>query len=1050
MGSSDSFLVRWSRFFIDKYRVTIIILIAILVAGLWGVGNNQRQDFPQIPTNFIFVQTVYPGASAADIEQEVIIPVEQAVDELAGVKSLRSNISNSFAFVTVEMEDVLETENAAETLSTEVAKLGLPSDAETSVEVLDPTGPSLSLGLVSTEDQTINQMLDYASEVRSRLLAASPGIEKIDIVPGNEFVITITLDASAVVQAGLSYDLVKSTIQSQLTSLPGGMVETESGQEKSIIIQAPVQSLDDLRRTSFGPVTLGDLAEFNREATGSSVTFGGYVKDGTAEVKEAVYFLVLKKADGDIIEISEAVRETTEEIQSVVLPEGMELVVLYDTSPFITDQISTLLNNGLLGLILILIVLLFFINFRAAVVVALIIPMVFLITLFMLAVMDFTLNILTLFAMILTLGILVDNAIVIAEGMVHEVEKGAKRREAALTSIMKLGPAVTAATLTTVVVFIPFASIGGIVGEFMKFIPYTIIIMLLSSYFLAVTITPLLGRWLLRQQTYEERRASRIRGWEKALVLPAIVHYGQNFIDWLSRGYRHFMTGIYASGWRKFGVIAVTAILLFGSLGIFAPQLKFEEFPTNDSDTILVTLRTPTGTTTETQKEIFRQTLAEVVDLPHFQTAFTYEGLVWATFTPPQDRKDGITINQINDELDERLNFVRMNFSNDIEIVAEPAGYGPPESEFDIIVEFLGLNPEALARASTDLTEFLANEEGVVETEETLVTDLQVAVEVDLDQDRLASQNVNSLAAAGTVNAVFSPQKIGSIVIRDDGVSDDVELAFADESTDSIEDLQNLRVPTLNGGTTDLNSVAEISEVERLASLARLNGSRVAAVNISVDDDTDPAAIEKKIRDRYTEEKLVELGLAKDGIIFGGLFATFSEDYGNLQIVFLLAMLLVYLILVYQFNSYIQPGLILFAVPLALIGVFPGLLLVGSSLNMISGLGVIALVGIVVNDAIVFIATYNRYREEMPEASFADLLVRTGHTRFKPIFSTSITTIGGILPLTILDPFWRGLGTSIISGLIFSTVGTLIAIPVLYSVWKSLGNRLKKRYSKTQ
>ncbi len=179
MEEKPSLLTRWTNFFLDRYRVTILIIVAIVIAGIWGIFNNQRQDFPPIKANYIFVQATYPGASAADIEQEVMIPIEQAIDGVEGVKTLRSSAGNSFAFMTVEMEDVPKTEKAAETISAELPKIGLPANVETKVEILDPTGVSLALGIVGTNGQTTNNLLQYAGDVKSRILSASPDIKKL-------------------------------------------------------------------------------------------------------------------------------------------------------------------------------------------------------------------------------------------------------------------------------------------------------------------------------------------------------------------------------------------------------------------------------------------------------------------------------------------------------------------------------------------------------------------------------------------------------------------------------------------------------------------------------------------------------------------------------------------------------------------------------------------------------------------------------------------------------------------------------------------------------
>ena len=548
MKDNDFFIIRWSRFFIIHYRISILIMIAILIAGFWGVTNNQRQDFPTVPLNFIWIGATYPGASPADVEQEVVVPIEQAASAYDEVDYVQSKSQNSFGNIEVFVKDVDDINKVATKLNDEIGKLGLPDDVDVNVQTFDATGPSVAFGLVGKNGQDTNKLLPYASEVKARLEASSNDLKYIEIAPANEFKLQITLDTEKLTKNRLSYDLVKNAVLSQIVSLPGGTVETSEGRRESITVNAPVQTIEDIENISLGIVKLSEVATIKRlPKNDESVNYIGYVKEGEPKAKESVYLLAYKNDNGDIIRMSKDLQAEVDEInRSGILPADVEIVTGYNSAPFIEDQINSLLKNGWIGLVVILVVLLFFINLRTALVVALAIPIVFLIGLFALAVFNFTLNILTLFAIILTLGILVDNAIVIAEGMVHELEKGAKRRQAALTSIKKLGPAVTAATLTTIVVFIPFAAIGGIIGDFLKYIPYTIMIIVATSYLVAMSITPLLGRWILSEQTYEERRKSRLKNWQKVLILPAIVHWGQNLIDKLSRGYRQLMQKIYS------------------------------------------------------------------------------------------------------------------------------------------------------------------------------------------------------------------------------------------------------------------------------------------------------------------------------------------------------------------------------------------------------------------------------------------------------------------------------------------------------------------------
>ncbi|XOU94827.1 MAG: efflux RND transporter permease subunit [Candidatus Kerfeldbacteria bacterium] len=1046
MEKNESFMTRWSKFFITRYRISILILITIVIAGIWGVTNNQRQDFPSVPINFIFVSAVYPGASPADVEQQVVVPIEQIATTMDTVDYVRSSTRNSFAHIQIILTDSSKIDESITTLTNEINKLRLPSEVETTIQTVDAAGPSIALGLVGNNDQTTEELLQYATAVKTELESSSNDIDRIEISPTNEYVIKITLDAAELSKYQLSYELIKSVIQSQIISLPGGSVEDELGIKKSITINAPIQTLEDIQNINLGRVSLKDVATITRSPKNiDSAHYVGYNKDEESFAKESVYFMVFKKDNGDVINIFNSVNEKIDEIEkSDILPDDINLVVSYSIAPYVKNQLDSLLNNGYIGLILILIVLLFFINLRTALVVALVIPIVILISLFLMKLLDFTLNILTLFAMILTLGILVDNAIVIAEGMVHELEKGAKKVQAALIAVRKLGPAVLAATLSTIVVFIPFANLGGIMGDFLKFIPFTIMLIIATSYFVALTIMPLLGSWILKEETYEERRAQKVKPWQKMLIIPAIIHYGQNAINNLTIAYANMMKKIFNKTYLKIGVIAFMAILLVISFGLFAPKLPFEQFPSKDGANIQTDFTFPSGMAFEDKEEVFIQVQNEIITLPYFETFYTFGDTIYATFTEPVDRHDNTEIFDIEVILDKNLDKIRSNISDDISIKAQAVTFGPPVSEYDIVVEFLGNTDESLANATNDLINFL-NEDGSVskiynEREELLIP----SIEVELNSANLTRLGVNSMIAAGTINSTFSPQNIGSVAVTSNGQSDDIIIEFSDLSTDSIDDLNNIIIPSTTRGFVKLSEVAEVKNVETPISITRLDGERAATINIAVNENADVALLNTKIIDYLTENKLEEYGLTKDGVKYGGEYSEFTGDFENLQIIFLLAMVAVYLILVWQFYSYFQPALILFAVPLALIGVFPGLMLVGSSLNMISGLGVIALVGIVVNDAIVLIAAFNRYRQEFPEETMTELLVRTGRSRFKPIFSTSITTIGGILPLTIYDPFWTGLGTAIITGLVFSTIGTLVAIPVLYSLADSAGKFCKR------
>ncbi|MFC1721542.1 efflux RND transporter permease subunit [Patescibacteria group bacterium] len=1043
-GTKPKGFARWTRFFIDKYRISILIIIAIVVAGIMGVQDIPKQDFPDVPSNMMLVTAVYPGASSSDIEQEVIVPLENKLSELESISTMRSNAANNFGTIFVEFEDFQQLDNRVAEAGDLAKEVALPSDAEVNVEQIDVTGPIVAYAMAS-EEKSIEELLELTPAVVTYLESSSDEIREVMVLPEAELQVEITLDSKKLAKAQLTKDTVVEAVKAATTTLPGGFISTEDGLEKPIAINSTVTSLTDVRNIAIGSIELDDIADIKRvPADDESYTIAGYINDdGEAKSVESVYLMVSKKGDGDVLRVSDAVAAAVGEIhEEGIVPEDVTLEKAFDTSPYVRNMIRDLTENGLLGLVVILIVLLLFVNLRAGLVVALIIPLVFLITWFILPLIGYTLSILTLFAMILALGILVDNAIVIAEGTMANLERGMKKRFAALKAVKDFGPAIATATVTTILVLIPYAMMGGIMGEFFKYIPVTLIIMLVASFLLAISITPLFAKWLLRETTAEEKRKRKLKNWQKVLLFPALVFYAQRAIDCIVIRYRSMMQKLLAKKKWIALTVTLTIILLAVSFGYFLPKLEFTQFPENDGEQLAVSVEFPVGTPYEEKRDIYSQIGDEILTIPYFETFFFFEGQFMVFVTEPADRDDDVTVNDIVSDLDGKLEDLR---TDDLLIVANSQSYGPPSQDFDVIVEFTSTDSDASEKAVDDLEDFVKDKEHIDQISNGPRDLLVPAVEVEFDEDELARLAGSPMLSSVIINSVFSETDAGKVVIREDEVSDKVIVVFDEDAQSSVEDLEDVLIASPIGGQPfKLSDVADVKEKEKLESISRLDGQRVSAFKVKMTEDGDAAVLEQEIEDYLTADKLDEFGLEPTDALYGGEFAAMMETSSNLQIVFLIAVILVYIVLVYQFNSYGQPFFILFTVPLAMIGVFPGLYLVDSTLDMVSGLGVIALVGIVVNDAIVFIDYFNRTRRENPRMPLSQALVTTGQARFKPIFTTSITTIGGILPLTLNDPFWTGLGTSIISGLVFSTIGTLIVVPTVIYMFSRKPNKGKE------
>jgi multidrug efflux pump subunit AcrB len=1041
--NSSSLLSRWSSFFIKNYKISILLIIAMLVAGIWGLFNNQRQDFPTIESNYVSISARYIGASASDIEREVINPIEATLSSQdIEIKTLRSSATNHAGFIMVELEKVDEAAESAAKISEVVSSLSFPQGVEVKSELLEVMGPTIAYAVYSDELNK-NDLLEKAPAIANFLESATDDIKKIDVIPNPKTQIEVILDPEKVANFKLSQDLITNSIRSYVSTLPGGVITTEDNINKPINIVAPISNLEDLQNIAIGPIKLSDIAEVKRTIIeDNNLTYAGFIKDGKPTSKNSIYLMVYKTKNGDIINISQKTDEAVSQIyEKNIASENIKIAKVYDTTPAIQDQISTLVNNGIFGLILILITLMFFINFRAGIMVALIIPLALLLTLFLLPLLGFTINILTLFAMILTLGILVDNAIVITEGIVFRIEKGMNKLEASIQAVKDLGPAVTGATITTFIVFIPFAMMSGIMGEIMKYIPYTIMTMIAGSYLLAVTLTPLFGRWILKSKTDKPEKTHNLKTWQKVLILPALIFYFQKALDYIIEKYGRFMKKILTKSLSRWAVVSVTFILLLVSIFGFGPILKFESFPSNDSNVININFEYPSGTNLLTKEELAQKVGKEISELPHFESYFVFDNSVTALFTEPKDRTDGMTISQINQKLEERLEPIRKNLKPDTYIKSSAATYGPPEEAFDLIVEFTSDDETALQKATGELEKHLQSLDKVERIVNSNQAGLVSSVEVNLKKDELAKLQINPFLASQAINAFFSQSEAGSVSLKPDGTSEKIFVVYPEKSKQSIDSVKEIFIPTSQGTLVKLADVSEIKEVERLESIDHLNSKKVSSLKAALKDGENKQAFEAEIKNYLNEDKLKEFNLGKDDVSFGGFAASLNQDFSELGLIFILAILSIFIVLVYQFRSYSQPFLIMLTIPIAFIGILPGLKLVGSSINMISGLGVIAVVGIVVNDAIVFIDAANRLRKEYPQKNLLEALVEVGKSRIKPILSTSLTTIFGILSITVVDPFWVGLGTSIIAGLTFSTLGTLIVIPNLIYLFARKKNR---------
>ncbi|TET52588.1 MAG: efflux RND transporter permease subunit [Actinobacteria bacterium] len=1102
--SNPGYIAKWSNLFVNRWKISILLIIAIIIGGVFSAATLNREGFTEVNIPIGIVSTVMPGATSTDVEKKVTREIEEAVSPLEKVESVESFSSNSFSNVIVEFEFGADVDKKIQELKSAVSTASLPDEAEKpEIKQIAAGGVSMLINLIG--DYKRAELNNYAEVVEKRIKDGVTGVGKVNIIGGSDFEIKIKVDLSKMNKQDITFTQIKEAIAAKNISIPGGSIKSE-GKDLSIEVSHELNKIEDIKnivikqkvetpkvsapttsqnvtrqnnksasssanqsanqsqsqqtagsaepqasaaasqavsmaqaKPKIKTIRLKDIAKVVRESNDEDVIQrAGYLRDGKAHSANSVTLEVRRKSDADTTVISKEVRDLLKDVfKDSEIPEDLDYEVVFEDANMVKRELGSLFQSGWQGLIIVFIILMIFVSFRSSLIISTVIPLVLLIVLLIFKLFDLTLNIITLFALILTLGIIVDNAIVMVEATLHHLNLGRKKFKAALAAVAEVGPAVFSATLTTIIVFIPMAFIGGVMGEFIKYIPYTVIAAIGASFFIAVTFIPLIaGRFVKPTQKSSE---GRIKKEEE------IKHW--RLIDW----YGSFMK-------KALNKTTFMILIAFVALGLLAFSLwipatgkvKSVTFPDLDSEYLITKMDFAKGTSTKVQDRVIKEVEDQVVTIPNFinysfiapMGAMSGSGsgrTIYVGIGDPRDRDESSF--DLAQELREKVKNIK---GTAIRIEQESAG--PPASEYPIFAQINGDDINKLKKAAIEAGEYLESLNDVSIVKNGIKGETEPQLRIKFDKNKMEDKNILPAQAAATVRGVFSSEEVSKI--RPDNASESISLNLVAQKKfkDNQKDLEELKIATLDGKKVELKEVAEVSKVNELATINKYNGKRYINVKANLKEGADLKEIEGKLKDFFSESKLDEFDLNENAISFRGQMKMDMEAMDKILVMLVLALILVYTILVAQFNSFLQPFVIILAVPLALTGVFPGLWATGNVISFMSNVGVVALVGIVVNDAIIYIDYANQLHRK--GNGFVESLVLAGQVRFKPILSTSLTTIGGIMPLALTSDFWSPIGTAVMSGLLFSTIGTLIVMPAVYTLlhnFNGVVNRLLGR-----
>lgn len=1053
-------------------KVAVYILIAVIVLiGFNTYYDLPREAAPDITIPLVIVSTPYVGVSPVDIEGLVTQPLERALKALKDVKQISSVSKEGLSTIRVEFNTGIDMDEALRRVRDEVnsKRTELPND------ILDPIVSEINFSefpimFVNVEgDMGVARLKNIAEELQDKL-EAIPGVLRVDLSGGLEPEVQVNADVYRLNGYQISFDDLVTAIRNENLSLPGGTIDTG---EKTFSVRVPgeyrdVRPLEDIvvKIQNGRPIYVRDVAHVD-------YSFEDRITYSRLNGDEVVSLAVRKRAGENLLRIAAEVKEIVRDEQKE-LPPGVNLTISNDQSIMIDQSVHELENSILTGMFLVVLALFMFFGFKNSLLVSTAIPFSMFIAFVILSAFNITLNFVVLFALVLALGILVDDAVVVIENIYrHQQEYSKTPVQAAKEAASEVAVPVLASTVTTVSPFIPLLFWPGVVGDFMWYLPITLIATLGSSLFVAFVISPVQGaQWINYRKEIRKARKSleHPHWWKKYNPFVLLYHKSDEvFFPWMQRQYVETLRwtlqrkGITIAG--MIGVLFFTFILF----GIFNRGVEF--FPSTDPNQVTVNIEAPPGTSLDVTNGIAETVEERISTIPGYHDMEFVVANV-GTSEDPFDfggqgtaNKSQVAVNFFKKKLRSQSSFQTLE-----EIRATTAGIkggeirvskqemGPPVGD-PVSIEISGEDYSQLASLSTQVRERIRDVPGLFD----LKDDYSIGkpeVEVIIDREKAGLLWTNTGQIAGTIRAAVSGAEASKYRVGEDEYK--IRVRLREDQRKAIQDLENVHVTFMNRRgqllSIPVSAVASIQPTSGVSDIRRKDLKRVITVSGNVEG--------RVASDVLNDVKslLLHMDLPSGySLKFTGKDEEQNKASAFLARAFMVTLLLVFLILVSEFNSVKVPFVIMLSVILSLIGVLMGLIITQTPFIIImTGVGVIALAGIVVKNAIVLLDFAKRKRDEgLP---LDEALLEAGRTRLRPVMLTAVTTILGIMPLaTGFDfdwrelrfvvgaesaGFWGPLGIAVIFGLSISTFLTLVIVPTFYSLLESWTERLSVLFRK--
>jgi multidrug efflux pump subunit AcrB len=1076
--------------FIAKYLMNMrLVLLVILLISAFGIQSYMalpRRLNPEIKIPIVLISTVLPGASPTDIESLVTVNIEDQVRGLDGVKTVTSTSRESVSIINIEFESGYDPEKAKSEVQSAVDSItDLPEDAQTpNVQKLDfENQPIWVFSLHGAKDR--GSLIRFSRNLKKDLEDLS-SIDKVEITGLDEQEIQIIVKPETVTSYGANPQALMGAIRNALSSFPAGNIRTESGLF-SLAIDPAATQINDLRTLQINLngniVPLSDIAEV-KEISKPDQSESFILENG--EVSSSVTFSVYRVSGVNFNVANEDAQERVNE-KLAQSGNGFKVSTVINTAEQIDEEFNILQRDISIVIALVFFVLLLFLGIRQAVVSMLSIPLTFLVTFIVMNVTGIALSFLATFSLLLSLGLLVDDAIVVISAMTaYFRSKKFTPLQTGLLVWKDFWVAILTTTITTVWAFLPLLLSSGIIGEFIKPIPIIVSSTLIASIFVSLfIILPLMVYLLKPQVPYRVQIlirvllvASILAGFyfmipKGALIFPqlgvlfllVLVTYlvrdaifsffksrfedhkttKDRFLTLLDHGlisfgkiehaYNRLIHKILVSKRaRRNTVIMVVIFSLFSYMLVPAGFVKSEFFPGTDEDTLYVSVEYPSGTNIQTSKAEALKVMDNFKDLPEAETVTLEMGRGFSDFGGPAGAGPNNVLYALALQPAKERERTAAEIANDLRnkfdgyttgkiSVVEVSG-GPPAGS-DLQIKLFGPDLKALDQYANQIQNFLSTQEGVTNIDKSIKPGTSKLTFIP-DKTKLAQNNITTDQLGFWLRFYASGFEADEFKFAgDEDLTEDVTIRFG-ESTQYAQDLSRIQIPVQGGGTIPVSELGEIRLATNPTIITRENGNRTISVSAAVTEGFVIADLNKKLEDHANSLNLP----SGYGWATGGANEENNESVASILRAMVLSFLLIIITMVLQFNSFRRALIVMLVIPLSISGVFIIFALTQIPLSFPALIGILALFGIVVKNSILVVDKILINQETGME--FTESVADAAASRLEPIALTSLCTIAGLIPITVSDPLWRGLGGAIIAGLTFSGTIMLFFIPVVY------------------